>query len=66
MSRSVEGLHSHISRIYGRAPATKVPALSFELRSKQLLELAAFDPLEVWAEFRCVFVYEVECYGRGF
>lgn len=45
MTRSVEGLHSHIARILKRAPASKLPYLSFELRAKQLLELAAYNPL---------------------
>lgn len=48
MTRSVEGLHSHIARILKRAPASKLPYLSFELRAKQLLELAAYDPAVSW------------------
>jgi hypothetical protein len=39
VSRSVEGLHSLLARILKRAPAAKVPYLSFEMRSAQLSEL---------------------------
>lgn len=46
VTRSVEGLHSHIARVLRRAPASKLPYLSFELRASQLLELASYDPVE--------------------
>eukprot|EP00435_Cladocopium_sp_Y103_P014366 s3181_g3.t1 len=39
VSRSVEGLHSLLARVLKRAPAAKVPYLSFEMRSVQLAEL---------------------------
>ena len=45
MSRSTEGLHAQISRILKRAPAAQVAYLSFELRAKELVELAAHNPL---------------------
>ena len=47
VTRSVEGLHSQISRIIKRSPACKIPYISFELRAKQLADLAMFNPAEV-------------------
>ena len=46
MTRSVEGLHSLVTRLLKRSPAGKLPFISFELRSKQLVELALFKPAE--------------------
>lgn len=40
ISRSVEGLRSLLARVLKRAPAAKVPYLSFELRASQLADLA--------------------------
>lgn len=39
VSRSVEGLHSLLARVLKRAPAAKVPYISFEMRSAQLAQL---------------------------
>ena len=45
-----------MARIFKRATASKLPYVSFELRSKQLLELAAFDPAETWQIFSKRFI----------
>ena len=44
VTRSVEGLHAQISRVLKRAPAAKMPYISFELRLKQLTHMAYFKP----------------------
>ena len=46
VTRSVEGLHSQISRVIRKSPACKLPYISFELRAQQLKELAMFNPAE--------------------
>lgn len=45
VSRSTEGLHSQVSHILRRAPAARTPYISFELRHKELFEMAAHNPI---------------------
>ena len=46
MERSVEGVHSLISRTLRRSPAAKIPYLSMEVRWSQLLAAAVKGPEE--------------------